>query len=485
MLSDVKVFAILNADDTIGRIIVNCPGETEEFAKPCTEADFLSQFIGKKGPFYDVDVVTGATHTSNAVVEALNKYYELSLPTEEPATAEFVSYYWADYQITLENWNLAPAILNQPLINCVGFSYKLYLNNIQSGSPYGEWTLYGETGDGAWVALASFYASSDSTTIDITLPAAMDLHALCAVRKEHTECTHSYAYTIANPRYGTATADGCYHYQLFRYYCAAHDQETARISGNMVVLMRRSNGDNQEDPAVVNARNFLVSDYTQHCFHEAVGALLPTLNGGACQWDRKWVYLITTSPLPEEKSDSENYEFGSEFTYQGVQWQGKCIKTPSQATPTAYVNQATYDSRWDQALAKWGAHNEDALRAYAKLLSEQPLLMWAPYETPATHYALYDIDNDGTVELIVFGWDAQYNNAGFETYTYRYGNLMCTSTAARGHEYDTFVLHNGDVRFSVPSDRNSATEILMQDGVIVGGIEIGSAYDFLKFVCFD
>ena len=36
---------------------------------------FLSQFIGKKGPFEGADVVSGATFTSNAVINAVNSLF--------------------------------------------------------------------------------------------------------------------------------------------------------------------------------------------------------------------------------------------------------------------------------------------------------------------------------------------------------------------------------------------------------------------------
>ena len=63
-------------------MVVDASGETEAIAKPCTEDAFLSQFIGKKGPF-TADVVAGATFTSNAVINAVNSLF----PAEEEAPA--------------------------------------------------------------------------------------------------------------------------------------------------------------------------------------------------------------------------------------------------------------------------------------------------------------------------------------------------------------------------------------------------------------
>ena len=75
LLSDVKVTITKNADGTIATIVVDASGETEAIAKPCTEEAFLSQFIGKAGPFEGAEVVTGATFTSNAVINALNSMF--------------------------------------------------------------------------------------------------------------------------------------------------------------------------------------------------------------------------------------------------------------------------------------------------------------------------------------------------------------------------------------------------------------------------
>ena len=91
LLSDVKVTITKNEDGTIATIVVDASGETEAIAKPCTEEAFLSQFIGKAGPFEGAEVVTGATFTSNAVINALNSMFpaqDMSTGTEEAPVAE-------------------------------------------------------------------------------------------------------------------------------------------------------------------------------------------------------------------------------------------------------------------------------------------------------------------------------------------------------------------------------------------------------------
>ena len=90
LLSDVKVTITKNEDGTIATIVVDASGETEAIAKPCTEDAFLSQFVGKAGPFEGVEVVAGATFTSNAVINALNSMFpaqDMSTGAEEAPVA--------------------------------------------------------------------------------------------------------------------------------------------------------------------------------------------------------------------------------------------------------------------------------------------------------------------------------------------------------------------------------------------------------------
>ena len=75
LLSDVQVTVYMDAACRILDIQVDASGETQAIARPCTEEAFLSQFIGRSGPFDDVDTVAGATYTSRAVINALNSLY--------------------------------------------------------------------------------------------------------------------------------------------------------------------------------------------------------------------------------------------------------------------------------------------------------------------------------------------------------------------------------------------------------------------------
>ena len=139
------------------------------------------------------------------------------------------------------------------------------------------------------------------------------------------------------------SSDGYYHYQLFRYWCVSHGSEHKFVSGNMPVTMRRNNGDTN-DSSLQSLRNFLVcggewADREQRysSYYDAVTALLPTINQDGCHWTRKWIYVITPTPLEVEWNDSEECEFGAYYTYDGLPWQGKCIKQPYEAVPSEYI----------------------------------------------------------------------------------------------------------------------------------------------------
>ncbi len=81
---DVTVNVTLD-NGAITSMTVETPNETPGFGSKCSEEDFTKQFIGKTLPVTlgtDVDAVTGATVTSQAVVDALNT---LAAPAEEAA----------------------------------------------------------------------------------------------------------------------------------------------------------------------------------------------------------------------------------------------------------------------------------------------------------------------------------------------------------------------------------------------------------------
>ena len=72
---DVSVTLTLDMNGAIDEIEVDMPFETPGIGSQCGEKAWLAQFIGRKGPFVigeNIDVATGATFTSNGIIEAVN-----------------------------------------------------------------------------------------------------------------------------------------------------------------------------------------------------------------------------------------------------------------------------------------------------------------------------------------------------------------------------------------------------------------------------
>ena len=71
--SDVAVTVVIDAEGKIASIKVDSSKETPNFGTRCGEDEaFLNQFVGKTLPVEGVEVLSGATVTSTAIIEALN-----------------------------------------------------------------------------------------------------------------------------------------------------------------------------------------------------------------------------------------------------------------------------------------------------------------------------------------------------------------------------------------------------------------------------
>ena len=85
--SRVKVEVTLNEDGTIATLVVDASDETPGIGQALSgNEEFAAQFIGKTAPFEigdGIDVVTGATYTSKAVVSALNELLAVEEDEEE------------------------------------------------------------------------------------------------------------------------------------------------------------------------------------------------------------------------------------------------------------------------------------------------------------------------------------------------------------------------------------------------------------------
>ena len=89
--SDVTVKVTLNEDGTIATLVIDSAAETTGFGTRCGEDEaFAAQFIGKAAPFTageGVDVLSGATVTSNAVIAALNSLAGEETPAVDATSA--------------------------------------------------------------------------------------------------------------------------------------------------------------------------------------------------------------------------------------------------------------------------------------------------------------------------------------------------------------------------------------------------------------
>ena len=77
----VTVHVTKNEDGTIATLSIDTPNETPGIGSVASEdASFAEQFVGKAGPFTygedGIEAISGATLTSDAVIEALNSLYE-------------------------------------------------------------------------------------------------------------------------------------------------------------------------------------------------------------------------------------------------------------------------------------------------------------------------------------------------------------------------------------------------------------------------
>ena len=87
-VSRISVTLTLDADGKIATFAVNAEGETPGLGLKAQDAEYTDQFIGKTLPLKDgdVDTISGATVTSEAVLSAVAEIAEkLAAPAEEPA----------------------------------------------------------------------------------------------------------------------------------------------------------------------------------------------------------------------------------------------------------------------------------------------------------------------------------------------------------------------------------------------------------------
>ncbi len=99
----VNVTVTLNDDGTIATLTVDASTQMEGIGLVCEKEEFTSQFVGKKGPFTlgdGIEACTGATFTSQGVVDAVNSLFEA--PTDEALTASAAGFAGDPVNVTVK-----------------------------------------------------------------------------------------------------------------------------------------------------------------------------------------------------------------------------------------------------------------------------------------------------------------------------------------------------------------------------------------------
>lgn len=361
--SDVAVTIELDEDGKIASIVPDISGETPVVADGCAAFPFLEQFIGGAGPFRDVDVVAGATVTSNAIIDAVNSFYTAKTGTHVMASAKGFASDVIVSAVVKEDGTIATLAVD------ASGEHEAFAGYCTDGRFLGQ--FLGKTGaftDVDIVVGATITSSAILEAMNSIAAAVEPIAAAYTPTATSTPAPTPVVTAVPASMQLDVTSDGCYHYQLFRYYCALHGAERERVNMNMLTMMKRNSSNPETDPAADALAKFIVAGgswsnrLTKYSsYHEAVNALLPYLDDGSCYWVRVWTYVISETPLPEEKNDSESVEFGSLFSYDGKNWQGKCIKTPNASRVEKYIceeNQYHWRLSYDResAIGKFGTH---------------------------------------------------------------------------------------------------------------------------------
>ena len=96
MNDTIKVYVSQDkATGAINGVVVNASSQLGGRGKQCESTDFTNQFVGKTGPFVlgrDIDAVSGATITSQAVVDAVNSIYEQEKKLANANVGDYITF---------------------------------------------------------------------------------------------------------------------------------------------------------------------------------------------------------------------------------------------------------------------------------------------------------------------------------------------------------------------------------------------------------
>ena len=113
-------------------------------------------------------------------------------------TYNYLSGTWNDSYVFFGYWNVYPLNLSNSVENCRSFNLNFRLSNITSGSPYGEWELYGKNERGKWVSLGKFDVNQDSVVVYFEFGSPVSFSSIAAIRCSRKACAHLFGYWLTD-----------------------------------------------------------------------------------------------------------------------------------------------------------------------------------------------------------------------------------------------------------------------------------------------
>lgn len=148
-------------------------------------------------------------------------------------------------------------------------------------------------------------------------------------------------------------------------------------------------------------------------------------------------------------------------------------------TTTSYVpiidtGDSTVNSNSAQELI---ANNDDLLFAYAQLLNT--VVLWSN-DKKATHYQLFDKNEDGIPEIVTYNTAGEYG-AAFACWSYSNGIMQLDFCSGKYYYYSSLCIGDQKEVYSNESESYpyQNIEVLVNNYNVVGGIEIGSSKDII------
>jgi len=143
----------------------------------------------------DIDFDTIGTNTVNSDI-----HYNAALLYN--TAANFVATESEDTFVSPEGWEVQYIIFDRHIYQCKQFTLDFNVSDIQSGSPYGEWCIYGEFNN-KWSYMGSITHTEDSKENTVSYVLCPEngsyfepFNAIAIARASAEPCEHSYSYNF-------------------------------------------------------------------------------------------------------------------------------------------------------------------------------------------------------------------------------------------------------------------------------------------------